>query len=58
MVEKFGFKPGDFPVSEYVSASTLALPFFGAMTPRQISQVCDELEEILEKTLVAKSKRF
>ncbi len=58
MVEKFGFNPGDFPLCEYVSARTLALPFFGAMTTKQINTVCDVLEKILEATLVGKSNRF
>jgi perosamine synthetase len=58
MVEKFGFKPGDFPVCEYVAARTLALPFFGQMTPRQVNRVCDVLEKSLEKTLTGKKGRF
>ncbi|MDB5300160.1 MAG: polysaccharide biosynthesis protein [Phycisphaerales bacterium] len=58
MVDKFGFKPGDFPVCEYVAARTLALPFFGQMTPRQVNRVCDVLEKSLEKTLTGKKGRF
>jgi len=58
MVEKFGFKAGDFPVTEYVSARTLALPFFGKMTNRQVDHVCDVLESVLEKTLINRKGRF
>ena len=58
MVEKFGYKPGDFPVCEYVSARTLALPFFSRMTAGQVDRVCDVLERSLEKMLVAETKRF
>jgi perosamine synthetase len=58
MAEKFGFKPGDFPVCEYVSARTLALPFFGKMTPQKVDHVCDTLEKVLDKTLVARKGRF
>ncbi|HWE93040.1 MAG TPA: DegT/DnrJ/EryC1/StrS family aminotransferase [Tepidisphaeraceae bacterium] len=58
MVERFGFKPGDFPVCEYVAARTLALPFFGSMTSRQVNHVCGVLEKALEKTLVGKKGRF
>ena len=58
MAEKFGFKQGDFPVCEYVSARTLALPFFGQMTPQKVDHVCDTLEKILDKTLVARKGRF
>jgi perosamine synthetase len=58
MAEQFGFKSGDFPVCEYVSNRTLALPFFGSMTEKQVGRVCDTLEKILEKTLVQQKKRF
>jgi perosamine synthetase len=58
MVESFGSKAGDFPVTEYVSARTLALPFFGKMTNRQIDRVCDVLESVLEKTLISRKGRF
>ena len=54
MVEKFGFKAGDFPVCEYVAARTLALPFFGSMTRTQVDQVCKTLDMILERTLTGK----
>jgi perosamine synthetase len=58
MVEQFGFKPGDFPVTEYVSARTLALPFFSRMTTRQINRVCDQLDKSIEKTLTGHKPRF
>jgi perosamine synthetase len=58
MAEKFGFKGGEFPVCEYVSARTLALPFFTRMTGKQINRVCDVLEKVLEKTLVSRKGRF
>ena len=58
MAEQFGFKPGDFPVTEYVSARTLGLPFFTKMTGAQVNRVCDVLERVLEKTLVGRKGRF
>jgi perosamine synthetase len=58
MAEKFGFREGDFPVCEYVAARTLALPFFGKMTGKQINRVCDTLESVLEKVLLARKKRM
>ena len=58
MAEQFGFKAGDFPVCEYVSSRTLALPFFSTMTKRQVDQVCGTLEKVLEKTLLARRGRF
>jgi perosamine synthetase len=58
MVEKFGFKSGDFPVTEYVSNRTIALPFFTKMTNYQIDRVCDTLEKVLDRTLVGRKPRF
>jgi perosamine synthetase len=58
MAEEVGTKEGDFPVCEYVSARTLALPFFSKMTGKQIDRVCDVLEKILEKTIVGNTGRF
>jgi perosamine synthetase len=58
MAEKFGFKPGMFPVTEYVAARTLALPFFGSLTPAQIDTVCDTLNRVLEGRLTGKKSRF
>src|SRR5664280_2746244 len=34
-VQEFGYKPGDFPITEHVSARTIALPFFTRITPKQ-----------------------
>jgi perosamine synthetase len=58
MINQFGFKPGDYPVTEYISARTLALPFFSRMDEEQIDVVCKTLDRVLEKQLVAKKKRF
>ncbi len=58
MAAGFGFKPGMFPVAEYVSARTLALPFFGGMTAAQVDRVCDTLDRLLEKTVTSRKGRF
>jgi dTDP-4-amino-4,6-dideoxygalactose transaminase len=58
IMQQLGTKPGDFPVTEYVSARTLALPFFTKMTERQIDRVCDVLEKVLAKTITARKGRF
>jgi perosamine synthetase len=58
MVERLGHKPGDFPVCEYVASRTIALPFFTRMTRGQVHRVCDVLERLLDKTLVARTARF
>ena len=41
--ERFGFRPGDFPVTERVAASTLAIPFSSRLTDEQVDRVCDAL---------------
>jgi len=41
--ERFGYRPGAFPVTEKVAAMTLALPFFTTMTEEQVDYVCDRL---------------
>jgi perosamine synthetase len=58
MTGQFGYKAGDFPVCEYVSSRTLALPFFSRMTAQQVNRVCEVLEKCLEKMLVARKGRF
>jgi dTDP-4-amino-4,6-dideoxygalactose transaminase len=52
--ERYGFRPGDFPVSEEMGRCCLALPFFGAMTDPQIDTVCGALGEILAEAETAR----
>lgn len=40
----FGFKPGDFPVTEAVARSTLALPFHGNLSESEVDLVCETLQ--------------
>jgi dTDP-4-amino-4,6-dideoxygalactose transaminase len=47
MTERFGFQPGDFPVTEDLGRRSLALPFSGVMTEEQVAQVCANLSEVL-----------
>jgi perosamine synthetase len=47
--ERFGYRPGDFPVTERVARSTLALPFFTQMSRDQVDYVCDRLIEHLDR---------
>jgi perosamine synthetase len=49
MVEKYGFKKGDFPVTEFVSERTIALPFYNNLKKEQIETVSKTLKEILNK---------
>jgi perosamine synthetase len=49
-VAQFGFKPGDFPVTEHICERTIALPFFNTMTPAQVTQVADCLTQAIRTT--------
>ena len=42
----FGFRAGDFPVSERIGEETLSLPIYPEMTSAQIEFVCTQLKEI------------
>jgi len=44
MRERFGYQPGDFPITEDLGARSLALPFSSVMTQDQVSLVCEELQ--------------
>lgn len=57
MRERFGFKEGDFPVTEYVSQRTIALPFFTRMTEDQVERVVMVLGKVLEKVLMKGTER-
>jgi perosamine synthetase len=41
----FGFQPGDFPVTERVAASTLALPFSSRLSDDEVGYVASALRE-------------
>ncbi len=43
--ETFGYKPGDFPVTERIAASTLALPFSAKLSDRDVAYVAGALIE-------------
>jgi perosamine synthetase len=45
--ERFGHRPGEFPVCERVAAASLALPFFPAMTESQVARVATELGRVI-----------
>ena len=49
--KRFGYQPGDFPITEQVAQTTLALPFFTEMTEEQVDYVCDCLVRCAESLL-------
>ena len=48
MTDLFGYKPGDYPVTEDLSRRSLALPFSGTLSEAQVERVCDCLLQALE----------
>ena len=42
--EDHGHVPGELPVTEAISASTIALPFFCEMTDEQVERVCESMD--------------
>jgi perosamine synthetase len=47
--ERFGHRPGEFPVCEDVASRSVALPFFPQMTEGDVARVRDALAEILSR---------
>ncbi len=45
--ERFRFQAGDFPVTERVAASTLALPFSSRLSDEEVEYVADVLAEVV-----------
>jgi dTDP-4-amino-4,6-dideoxygalactose transaminase len=50
MVERFGYRAGDFPVTEDLGRRGLALPFSGVMTEDQVDFVCRSIHAELGKS--------
>jgi dTDP-4-amino-4,6-dideoxygalactose transaminase len=47
MVQRFGYGPGRYPVTEDLGERGLALPFSGVMSDEQIETVCQALYEVI-----------
>ena len=47
MIKRFGYRPGDFPVTEDLGSRGLALPFSGVMSEAQVERVCQTLRAVL-----------
>ena len=45
--ERFGHRPGEFPVCEHVAAQSLALPFFPDLTQPQVERVAAALAAVI-----------
>ena len=49
IAKELGFGEGDFPITEGVCKSTIALPFYNNLPQNEVQIVCNKLKEILEK---------
>ncbi len=47
----FGFRKGDFPVTEQVADRTIALPFFTALKTSEIVYITESLKEIMKENI-------
>ena len=45
--ERFGHRPGEFPITEDVAERSVALPFFPALSDGQVARVAEALERAL-----------
>jgi len=46
--ERFGYRPGDFPITEDLGRRSMALPFSGVLEERDVDYVCRELQAALQ----------
>ena len=46
----FGYKEGDFPVTEDVAERTIALPFFNNLKEEQVDYVVRKVKKSVERT--------
>jgi dTDP-4-amino-4,6-dideoxygalactose transaminase len=49
--QTFGYRRGDYPVTEHLGDVSLALPFSGVMTEAQVDRVCNALHEAILGTV-------
>ena len=49
MVERFGYREGDFPVTEELGRRGLAVPFSGVMSEDQVEYVCQSIRAVLSE---------
>jgi dTDP-4-amino-4,6-dideoxygalactose transaminase len=47
LVERFGYRTGDFPVTEDLGERGLALPFSGKMSEDQVETVCRAIQAVM-----------
>lgn len=53
--ERYGFRPGDFPIAESISGRTIALPFYNSLTEREIDLIAQTLEVMISRQNLSRS---
>ena len=48
MVQRFGYRPGDFPITEDLANRGIALPFSSVMREDEVALVCEKLAKVLK----------
>jgi dTDP-4-amino-4,6-dideoxygalactose transaminase len=48
MVDRFGYRQTDYPITEELGGCSLALPFSGVMTKDQVEYVCEQVGQVIE----------
>ena len=54
---QFGYKAGDYPITESVANRTLALPFHGKLGEAEVDEVVRTLNTVIEKTSNTRKER-
>lgn len=49
LARDYGFKKGDFPITESICDRTIALPFYNNLPREQVQYVCDTLRKCLDQ---------
>ena len=52
VAEPYGYREGDFPVTESISQRTIALPFHNHLTKEEVALVCKTLKQLLNEALL------
>jgi len=53
--ERFGLRPGMFPIAESVSQRTIALPFYNDLSTREIDQVVQSLDVLIRQESLSRA---
>lgn len=52
-----GYREGDFPITESIAASTVALPFYNSLRPEQIARICAVVRRVVSRAGRTRGRR-